>query len=116
MRTNDIDDDDPISFDEAATIIFRGLITASTLRAAYQRGELEAERIGRRVLTTRRAVNAWRAERRVATRKCPEPSTYLEQRSVEELSGVTPKQLAQATLDQLRLEIDRKQPKEPRKR
>ena len=48
----DLSPDSPISLDEAAEICLRGLVTASTLRAAADRGELAIERLGRRIVTT----------------------------------------------------------------
>ncbi len=45
---------------EAATVLIRGLVTASTLRAAADRGELQTERLGRRVVTTPAHIKDWR--------------------------------------------------------
>jgi hypothetical protein len=53
-------DDAPVSLDEAARICLRGVVKASTLRAAAERGELAVERLGRRIVTTPADVNAWR--------------------------------------------------------
>lgn len=55
-----ISPDSPISLDEAAEICLRGLVKASTLRAAADRGELAIERLGRRLVTTPADVEAWR--------------------------------------------------------
>jgi len=57
--------DAPISLKEAAETILRGLVTASTLRAAADRGELTIERLGRRVVTTPAAIAEWRKRCRV---------------------------------------------------
>jgi hypothetical protein len=58
--------DDPITFAEAAEICLRGVVKAATLRAAWERRELTAERLGRRVVTTPRAVAEWRKRCSVA--------------------------------------------------
>lgn len=52
--------DTPLSLKEAAEVLLRGLVKASTLRAAADRGELTVERLGRRVVTTPAAVAEWR--------------------------------------------------------
>ena len=59
------DDDTPLSLQEAAATLLRGLVTASTLRAAAARRELTVERIGRLYVVTPAAVKAWRARCRV---------------------------------------------------
>ncbi len=51
VTNEDISPDSPISLDEAAAICLRGLVSASTLRAAAERGELTIERLGRRITT-----------------------------------------------------------------
>lgn len=58
--TADLSPDSPLSLDDAAKILLRGLVKASTLRAAASRGELEIERLGRRIVTTPAFVDAWR--------------------------------------------------------
>lgn len=50
----------PLSLDEAASLLLRGLVKASTLRAAADRGELAVERLGRRIVTTPADIEAWR--------------------------------------------------------
>lgn len=50
----------PLSLDEAADVLLRGLVKASTLRAAAERGELAVERLGRRIVTTPADIEAWR--------------------------------------------------------
>lgn len=50
----------PLSLDEAAETLLRGLVKASTLRAAAERGELATERLGRRIVTTPADIEAWR--------------------------------------------------------
>ena len=52
--------DSPISLNEAAAICLRGLVTAATLRAAAERGDLVIERLGRRIVTTPGDIDAWR--------------------------------------------------------
>ncbi len=51
VPNEDISLDYPISLDEAAAICLRGVVSASTLRAAAERGELTIERLGRRITT-----------------------------------------------------------------
>jgi hypothetical protein len=62
------DPDAPLSLQEAAQTILRGLVTASTLRAAADRGELAVERLGRRIVVTPRAISEWRELCRVAVK------------------------------------------------
>lgn len=50
----------PLSLDEAARVLLRGLVKASTLRAAIGRGELQAEFTGKRYITTPADIEAWR--------------------------------------------------------
>jgi hypothetical protein len=50
----------PLSLEEAAELCLRGLVKASTLRAAAERGELATERLGRRIVTTPADIEAWR--------------------------------------------------------
>lgn len=58
----------PLSLNEAAELCLRGLVTASTLRAAADRGELEIERLGRRIIVTPAAIEAWRVKCRAEVR------------------------------------------------
>jgi hypothetical protein len=46
-------DDDPITLAEACDLIFRGTMTAATLRAEAERGRLTIFKIGKRHYTTR---------------------------------------------------------------
>lgn len=62
---SEIGRDDPVTLAEAADLLLRGLVTKSTLRAAAARGELQTERLGRRVVTTSAYIEAWRAKCRV---------------------------------------------------
>ena len=57
--------DAPLSLKEAAETLLRGLVTASTLRAAADRGELIVERLGRRIVVTPKAIAEWRESCRV---------------------------------------------------
>jgi hypothetical protein len=50
----------PMTLDEAAEICLRGKVKAATLRAAASRGELETEKLGRRIVTTPAAIQKWR--------------------------------------------------------
>lgn len=52
--------DDPLTLQEAAKHLLRGLVTASTLEAAIKRGELDCERLGRRIVVTPAMIRAWR--------------------------------------------------------
>lgn len=54
------DQDAPLSLREAAETLLRGLVTASTLKAAADRGELAVERLGRRIVVTPKAIADWR--------------------------------------------------------
>ena len=67
METSDhpIDDDAPMTLDEAAQLLLRGAVSAATLRAAIGRRDLTCERIGRRVMVTPADVRAWRKRCRV---------------------------------------------------
>jgi hypothetical protein len=56
----DLSPESPLSLQEAAEICLRGLVKASTLRAAAMRGELVVERLGRRIVVTPAAIDAWR--------------------------------------------------------
>lgn len=62
----------PMRLDEAARVLLHGLVTKSTLRAAINRGDLIAERIGRILVVTPRAVLDWRrkCQGKVAGRTC----------------------------------------------
>lgn len=52
--------DTPLSLKEAAEMLLRGLVKASTFRAAADRGELTMERLGRRIVTTPASIEACR--------------------------------------------------------
>ena len=49
----------PISFEEAAEIVLRGLVTARSLKDYARRGQLKAYKLGRKLVTTRDDVNDW---------------------------------------------------------
>lgn len=66
--------DDPLTFKEAAEHLLRGLVTGSTLAAAALRGELEAERLGRRVVTTPAMIRRWRDRCKVVVGQPGPPS------------------------------------------
>lgn len=52
-------DDELLTFSEAAALLWPdGPITASTLRTAYRQGLLEVTLLARKLMTTKRAVNA----------------------------------------------------------
>jgi len=62
--------------DEAAKICMRGLVKASTLRAAAARGDLVVEKIGKRLITTPANIEAWRERCRVPAREKPNGSAF----------------------------------------
>ena len=66
-----IDDDAPMTLDEAARLLLRGAVSAATLRAAIGRRDLTCERIGRRVMVTPAEVRAWRKRCRVQAEERP---------------------------------------------
>ncbi len=66
MASEQLSNDAPITLTEAAETLLRGLVTASTLRAAAERGELTTERLGRRLVTTPASVRDWRRRCRVS--------------------------------------------------
>jgi len=55
-----VDDNAPMTLAEACRVIFRDLVTPSTLRAEARRGRLIIERIGRRDFVTRAALKDMR--------------------------------------------------------
>jgi len=59
-QTPAVDDDTPMTLDQACTEIFRGMIKPATLRAESARGRLVIERIGRRDFVTRSGVKEMR--------------------------------------------------------
>lgn len=61
--------DAPMSLDEAARTLLHGLVKGSTLRAAVAAGTLAHERLGRRIVVTRRDIEEWRERCRVEARK-----------------------------------------------
>ena len=69
-----IDDDAPMTLDEAARLLLRGAVSAATLRAAIGRRDLTCERIGRRVMVTPADVRAWRKRCRVQAEERPAAS------------------------------------------
>ena len=82
----------PISLDEAAAICLRGLISASTLRAAAERGDLAIERLGRRIVTTPADIEVWRKRCRDQKEPgsiCGQLRTTLTDRSVTTQHGLS---------------------------
>lgn len=94
-----LDDDAPLSFEEAARILLRGVVTASTLRAAWERRELTAERLGRRVVTTPRAVREWRASKTV--RAEPKRAPFAAEPQAVATPGYSAEDMARDTLNDL---------------
>jgi len=58
-------DDDPITLEEASSLVLRGAIKVSTLRAEIRRGNLTVERIGKNLFTTRAYIREMRERCRV---------------------------------------------------
>ncbi|WP_116654885.1 hypothetical protein [Pelagibacterium sediminicola] len=56
----DLNDDTPLTLQEACDLIFRGNISPSTLRAESRRGRLVIERIGKRDFVTPSAIKEMR--------------------------------------------------------
>lgn len=71
MSDDTLDPDAPLTFREAAEHCLRGTVKGATLRAAWERRELTAERLGRRVVTTPAAVAEWRKRCRVPAEPKP---------------------------------------------
>jgi hypothetical protein len=63
---------DPLTLREAAETLLRGIVKASTLRAAAARGELTVERLGRTLVTTPTYVEQWRERRRSVVKESQE--------------------------------------------
>jgi hypothetical protein len=111
MSREPLDPDTPLSFKQAAKICLNGLVSESTLRAAWYRGELSCERLGRRVVTTPRAIAEWRASKRVVAQPPKRYPTIDEINPIDpfEHAGISPErqrelaqEIAQDSLDALR--------------
>lgn len=61
----------PMTLDEACRDLLRGLVKASTLKAAIAAGRLSHERQGRRIIVTKRDIEEWREACRVEARRAP---------------------------------------------
>lgn len=84
-RPAELAPNDPITFAEAAEILLRRLVKASTLRAAADRGELRTERLGRRRVTTPAAVLEWRETRQ--ERRLRPGSAFANIRAADQSGG-----------------------------
>lgn len=75
---SEFDDNAPMTLREAAEGLLRGVVKASTLRAAADRGELEIERLGRVHVVTPRAIREWRERCRTpaSERAAASPGAY----------------------------------------
>jgi hypothetical protein len=62
--SDEVGPNDPLTLRQAAETLLRGLVKASTLRAAAARGELTVERLGRTLVTTPAYVEQWRERQR----------------------------------------------------
>jgi hypothetical protein len=60
MASQEFDDNAPMTLKRAAEELLRGVVKASTLRAAADRGDLAIEKLGRVHVVTPRAVREWR--------------------------------------------------------
>ncbi|MGB6084994.1 hypothetical protein [Parvibaculum sp.] len=58
-------DDDPITLEEASSLVLRGAVTVSTLRAEVRRGNLTVEKIGKNLFTTPAYIRQMRERCRV---------------------------------------------------
>lgn len=65
MTRADLIDDDPITLYEASSLVLRGKVTVSALRAEIKRGNLAVERIGKNLFTTPAAIREMREKCRV---------------------------------------------------
>jgi len=61
----DLLDLDPITLTEASTVVLRGVVSVSALRAEIRRGNLAVERIGKNLYTTPAAIREMRDRCRV---------------------------------------------------
>lgn len=75
--TRDIDDDTPMTLEEACREIFRGAIKPATLLAEARRGKLVMERIGRRNFVTRAGIKSMREACRVEPKATSQGSRQL---------------------------------------
>lgn len=60
MTRTDWNDDSPFTLREAAATLLNGVVKASPLRAAINRGELASEKLGRVFVVTPRYIREWR--------------------------------------------------------
>lgn len=62
---SDLIDTDPITLTEASSVVLRGAVSVSALRAEIRRGNLVVERIGKNLFTTPAAIREMREKCRV---------------------------------------------------
>lgn len=91
-----IDDDRPITLNEACSI-FRGSLTPATLRAEHERGRLVIFKIGRRYYTTKSDVELMVSKCRDEAKAPGSPSIEPEERGPSETERA---QSARAALNQ----------------
>lgn len=92
----DLMDTDPITLREAASIILRGVVSESALRAEIKRGNLAVERIGKNLFTTPAAIREMREKCRVMPnpRDSTSEKTATETRSGSSATGTATDELA----------------------
>jgi hypothetical protein len=61
----DLIDTDPITLSEASSVVLRGVVSVTALRAEIKRGNLAVERIGKNLFTTPQAIREMREKCRV---------------------------------------------------
>lgn len=66
-----IPQDMPLTLEEAATTLLRGLVKPATLRRAISRGELSYATLGRRIVVYADDIMEWQRACRVEARKAP---------------------------------------------
>lgn len=92
----DLTDDDPITLSEASKVVLKGAVTVSTLRAEVRRGNLEVERIGKNLFTTKGYIKAMRDRCRV-TPQAAAPLSQADRSVVDKVSEL--KRVAKALID-----------------
>jgi hypothetical protein len=90
------DQDDPITLDEAADIVFRGTITVASLRAERDRKELVTFRVGRQDFTTLRLVREMQERKCLGQNQPPASGSILNVKRGQSSTGVSPSARAAA--------------------
>lgn len=114
QSARDIDDDAPMTLEEACRVIFAGAIKPATLLAEARRGRLVMERVGRRNFVTRGGIKAMREACRVEPTSPRVPAAWKPPRGEPPHQGPSDMTLAGMALDAA-LESLRKQRKPSRR-